>query len=144
MILPHIVQKIYEPHQQLENNESVMMLKILKVVKQLWMERVFVLKVIFFIVIAGLMFDSAVSMLYFWPSEGLFNEPPMWFTNAMVFVISRILDTVRYVVVTCPAFVLFLLAPFYKELVDRIRKIWRKIKVEATGLYETARYEFWL
>jgi hypothetical protein len=84
---------------------------------------------------ASVFFDLIISMFYFWPSEGLYNDPPFWLTNAWVYLFSTIFDEIRYLVVTYPAYALtislFLLAPFYRIGLERLEKAWRKIQVEA-------------
>jgi hypothetical protein len=114
------------------------MRKIIGIFKKIWIDRVPILKVLVFLVVGCYFFDSFISMFYLWPSEGLFNEPPYWLTNALIFIASRLFEVIKNVVVMYPgsvlAIVLFLLAPFYKRLIKYIEKIWHDIEVEIVKL----------
>jgi len=114
------------------------MRRIIRIFKKIWINRVPILEVLILLVVGCYFFDSFISMFYFWPSEGLFNEPPYWLTNALIFIASKSFEVMKNVVVAYPSLVLavvfFLFAPFYKRLIEYIEKIWHNIEVEIVKL----------
>jgi hypothetical protein len=78
-------------------------------------------------------------MFYLWPSEGLYDNPPFWFTNAWIYVFSTVFKGMAYLIATYPAYMLsvslFLLAPFYRKWIRGLEKAWRKIQVNACRFF---------
>jgi hypothetical protein len=117
-------------------------MEVIRFLKKLWTNRLLFIKAMFILVCLGIFVDLIISMFFLWSSEGLYNEPPMWFTNALLFIASSFFENVKYVVVTYPSYVfsglLFLLAPFYKELIKCLKKLWRTTKIEIIKIRRTA------